>query len=365
MEFGLFSNGERTNKVAADSYDEDLAEIIAADKLGFREAWISEHIGRTKETRVDKLSVADLFITKAAALTKRICLGPGIRPLSIYHPLQVATEVAMCDHLTRGRYLAGFGVGGSAANYLQQRGIGDSDKDTSARPRMHEAVDLILKCWTSPEPFDYDGTFWWGKGINMIPKPFTAPHPRVGLAVSKTMGTAELGGRHGFMPLFSQNDEPDHIRELSDAFVESARDAGRKPERSAIRACRFVWVSESVKKAKEELRPSITSSIELHKREYPQHYRHYLPPSGRVEDVTFDHLVEVGHHFVGDPDTVYDHIKDLYDRSGGFGVLLLVFGKDYGTLRQRVRSMRLFMEHVAPRLKALDPDREGTLEAVF
>ena len=36
MEFGLFSNGERTNRVAADSYDEDLFEIQLADRLGFQ-----------------------------------------------------------------------------------------------------------------------------------------------------------------------------------------------------------------------------------------------------------------------------------------------------------------------------------------
>lgn len=365
MEFGLFSQGERKNKVAADSYDADLFEIMAADKLGYQEAWIAEHIGRTNETRVDKLSAADVFITKAAALTKHIRLGPGIRPLSLYHPLQVAAEAAVCDHLTRGRYMAGFGVGGSAANFLEQRGVADSDKEEFARPRMHEAVDLILRCWTSPQPFDYEGRFWSGKGINVIPKPYQKPHPPVGVAVSKTMGTAEMAGRLGFFPLFSQNDAPEHMRQLSDTFLEAEQEAGRPATRGDIRACRFIWVSDSVKSAKEELRPSITPSIEMHKREYPHYFTHYLPPSGRVDDVTFDHLVDVGHHFVGDPDTVYERIVDLYDRSGGFGVLLLVFGKDYGTLRQRTRSMRMFMENVAPRLKELDPQRERALDAVF
>lgn len=364
MEFGLYSSGERSNKLAADSYDEDLFEIMLADKLGFAEARIAEHIGRTHETRVDKLSVADLLITKAAALTKRIRLGPGIRPLGIYHPVQVATEAALCDHLTRGRYMAGFGVGaGSVGEYLRQRGLADSG--TTARERMHEAVDLILRCWTAEEPFDYEGAFWWGKGINVIPKPYSKPHPAVGVAVSKTMGTVEMAGRLGFAPLFSQNDEPHHLREMSDTFVEAAKAAGRKPSRNDIRVCRVVWVSDTMKKAKDELRPSVGPSIESHKREYPGHYKYYLPQSGRVEDITFDHLVDVGHHFVGDPDTVYQRIKDLYDASGGFGTLLLVVGKDYGTRRQRARSMRMFMENVAPRLKELDPDREGPMAAVY
>jgi phosphoribosylpyrophosphate synthetase len=38
MEFGIFSNGERTNQLAAETYDEDVYEIVTADKLGLKEA---------------------------------------------------------------------------------------------------------------------------------------------------------------------------------------------------------------------------------------------------------------------------------------------------------------------------------------
>src|SRR5216110_2143084 len=85
MDFGLFSNGERTNKLAADTYDEDLYEVMLADRLGFKEAWISEHVGRSTGGRADTLPVADMFIIKAAALTKQIKMGPGVRPIAIYH----------------------------------------------------------------------------------------------------------------------------------------------------------------------------------------------------------------------------------------------------------------------------------------
>src|SRR5262249_28955844 len=111
MRFGLFSNGNRLNQIAKQSYDADLAEIVLADKLGMEEAWISEHGTLVGFQAPDQLPSADLFICKAAALTKRIKMGPGIRALPYYHPLQVATDIAVCDHLTDGRYMAGFGVG--------------------------------------------------------------------------------------------------------------------------------------------------------------------------------------------------------------------------------------------------------------
>jgi len=100
----------------------------------------------------------------------------------------------------------------------------------------------------------------------------------------------------------------------------------------------------------------MTPSIERHKQFFPHHFEHSLPASGRVEDVTFDFLIDSGHYFAGDPDTVYGEIKNFYDESGGIGVLLLLAGKDYGTREQRERSWTMFMDEVAPRLRPLNPD---------
>ena len=85
--------------------------------------------------------------------------------------------------------------------------------------------------------------------------------------------------------------------------------------------------------------------------------QHLVPPGGSNADLTFEKLIDRGFFICGDPDTVYDGIKSLYDEVGGFGTLLLITGKDWGTLEQRTRSMERFMAEVAPRLAKLDPDR--------
>lgn len=358
MEFGIFSNGTRNRAVAADSYDEDLYEIMLVDKLGFQEAWISEHLRGPGGGRRDTLSAADLFICKAAALTKRIRLGPGVRPIAVYHPIQVALEAAVCDHLLRGRYLFGFGVGGPFDDHMTQRGLGDNSV-AARRPRMHEAIELILKCWSTDEPFDYEGEFWQGKNIRVLPKPYTKPHMPVGVASSTTLGTMQLAAANGFIPILSQYDNTEHMHEHAEGYLRTAAEAGRTAKRSDIRACRFVYVSDSVTKAKEELRATITPSVLAHVQEQPRYYQKFLPPSGRTEDITWDHLVDAGFFFVGDPDTVHQRILHHYQESGGYGTLLLVMGKDYGTRRQRSRSLRVFTSEVVPRLRELNPDSNG------
>jgi len=81
MKFGLFSNNRRPLKTLGEAWEEDIFEIVTADGLGFDEAWISEH-----------QTPAELIIAKAAALTKTIRLGSGVRPLGYYHPIQIALE---------------------------------------------------------------------------------------------------------------------------------------------------------------------------------------------------------------------------------------------------------------------------------
>ena len=230
MRFGLFSNGNRNNKVAKLTYDEDLQEIIVADRLGIEECWISEHGTFLAFQSPDQLPCADLFICKAAALTKQIRMGPGIRPLPFFHPLQVATEAAVCDHLTGGRYMAGFGVGINVAKNTQ-RGPMRADP----RVMFREAVDLILKAWTAPEPFDWNGEVWQGKDWHIIPQPMT--ELEVGIACSRTDSTVEFTAEKGFLPLMSWTPTIAQMRGMIDTYLQSPHKrgagAGAQP-----RACR-------------------------------------------------------------------------------------------------------------------------------
>jgi alkanesulfonate monooxygenase SsuD/methylene tetrahydromethanopterin reductase-like flavin-dependent oxidoreductase (luciferase family) len=78
----------------------------------------------------------------------------------------------------------------------------------------------------------------------------------------------------------------------------------------------------------------------------------------KADTVTFDELAEAGVYHLGDPETVAKELKAFYETAGGFGTLLIVTGKKWGTREKVFRSMRLFMEHVAPQLRSLVPARE-------
>ena len=341
MRFGLFSNGQRRNQIAKLSYEDDLQEVILADQLGIEEAWISEHGVFVSFHAPDQLPSADPFICKAAALTKRIKMGPGIRALPYFHPLQVATDAAVCDNLTDGRYMAGFGLGIGDGGGLRGK------LPAPQRVMMREAIDIILKAWSSPAPFDWDGEVWQGKNWTIIPKPLTKPRMDVGIACARTDSTLELAAEKGFFPLMSWTNPSAQLTGMIKTYL-GVPNPDDPPRRSRIRLARFVYVADSLAQAREDLRNADLVPIRSGRR-----LDAFIPPGGTIEDVTINDLIDRGLLFCGEPERVYRQVTELFEEVGGFGTLLLVVGKDWATQEQRAQSMRRFMGEVAPRLEPL------------
>ena len=358
MKLALFSeSGGRGNDTAHVSYAEDLFEIVTADRLGFEEVWVAERGSRSRGQSPDIVSAANLLICKAAAMTERIRLGTGIRPLPYHHPFTVATEATVCDHLTGGRYMLGYGgTHGVYGDHNLQLGI----EPAVQRAMAYEAIDYIMRCFTAEDAFDFDGEFWHGTGINILPKPLQKPYPPIAAACSGSLETIEVAAHNGFIALFGRGGDPAHrIKQMGDCYMEAARGAGRQASRNLFRVVHYVYVSDSVHQAKDELRTTMEPALERQKR--GQHWEglsRWLPEGGTIQDVTFDYLVEAGRYFVGDPDTVYEAIRDFYFASGGFGVLMLLAAQGHTSRDNWERSMELLAEHVMPKLAELDPDRD-------
>ena len=107
MNFGLFMMPLHPPKRSfADSYDRDIELIVQANRLGYHEAWVGEHITEIWENA----PVPELLIAKALALTSRIVLATGVTMLPLHHPVDTAHRIAMLDHMARGRFYWGIGV---------------------------------------------------------------------------------------------------------------------------------------------------------------------------------------------------------------------------------------------------------------
>src|SRR5262249_62000041 len=82
---------------------EDREAIILADQLGFHDAFMGEHLTDACENITNSM----MFQASLIPATKRIKLATGTSNLTQMHPVLIAVQAAMFDHLSEGRFILG------------------------------------------------------------------------------------------------------------------------------------------------------------------------------------------------------------------------------------------------------------------
>jgi alkanesulfonate monooxygenase SsuD/methylene tetrahydromethanopterin reductase-like flavin-dependent oxidoreductase (luciferase family) len=219
MEFGIFNaaciapqyreaHGARSEH---DRIMDELAFIRAADRAGFKYTWASEHHFLTEYSH---LSANESFLAYAAAQTTNIHLGSGIFNLTppVNHPARIAEKVAMLDHLSGGRFEFGTGRGSSTT---EQKGFLIDDQETT-REMVAETLPQIVRMWRD-EDYSYDGRFFSMPERNVLPKPYTKPHPPLWVAAGSP-STFELAARQGLGVLCFAFGKPESFAPLIEQY---------------------------------------------------------------------------------------------------------------------------------------------------
>lgn len=359
MKLGMFSNSARTaRQIPHEDYDADLAEIVLGDRIGFEEAWISEHLGSVFE---GAMTAPELLIAKAAGLTERIRLGSAVRLLPLFSPFDVATQAAVNDNLTHGRYNLGVGSGFPLPENYTRRGI-----DVGERvPRTLESFEFLRRCFSATEPFDFDGEFFTARNVWVTPQPMQDPLP-ICVASSGDMLRVAADGGHGL--LLGHFDPVAKAARSIGEYVDHAEAANVANPRANVRLARLIFVADDADAAEATMRAWVDEDLRLRKAwaaggVAPNPFIAVAEEGETIDDMHFDLLKDRGAFSIGTPDDVVRDLTRLYDDVGGFGTLLYVTGKDIGTWEQRQRSIELFATEVAPHLPSLADDAELSVAA--
>ena len=111
-----------------------------------------------------------------------------------------------------------------------------------------------------------------------------------------------------------------------------------------------------VEQAKKDLRDAVNHEIQFQKARGLASIVKRLMSLPDGQEITFDLFYDAGMFYIGDPDTVAEKLKGFWDEVGGFGTLMYVAGKGWADRERRHRSMKLFMDEVAPKVRHLDAD---------
>jgi alkanesulfonate monooxygenase SsuD/methylene tetrahydromethanopterin reductase-like flavin-dependent oxidoreductase (luciferase family) len=182
MKFGIFYELQLPRPWGPDDerqlVQDALDQVELGDRLGLDYAWAVEHHFLEEYSHC---SASEVFLAAAAARTKRIRLGHGIRQVipNYNHPARTAEAVAMLDLVSNGRAELGIGEG---ATRLELGGFGIPAKEK--RAMALEAAEQIANMMVmSPYP-GYEGRSFTMPCRNVLPKPVQKPHPPMWMACS-------------------------------------------------------------------------------------------------------------------------------------------------------------------------------------
>src|SRR5262245_37086854 len=180
MKFGIFYELQLPKPWAADDerqlVQDALAQVELADRIGIDYAWAVEHHFLEEYSHC---SASEVFLAAAAARTKRIRLGHGIRQViaNYNHPARTAEAVAMLDLISNGRADLGIGEG---ATRLELGGFDIPAKEK--RAMALEAAEQIANMMVMTPYPGFEGRSFKMPCRNVLPKPTQKPHPPMWMA---------------------------------------------------------------------------------------------------------------------------------------------------------------------------------------
>src|SRR5438093_3737748 len=212
--------------------EETLREAALADELGADVIWLAEH-------HFDGISVYADPIALAGALAgslRHAGIGFAVVQTALHHPIRLAEQMTLLDHLLKGRLIVGLGRG-SSYNIYDYQGFGIDHHEAQAR--LDEAEAIMLRAWTEGE-FTHDGRFWQLKVPMLRPRPYTKPHPLVIRGSSGDASLVELA--HQDRPFLMNVQSLETTRRRVALYRDTMRQAGHDEAAVAANlAASWVW----------------------------------------------------------------------------------------------------------------------------
>jgi alkanesulfonate monooxygenase SsuD/methylene tetrahydromethanopterin reductase-like flavin-dependent oxidoreductase (luciferase family) len=228
-------------------YRQSLAQVEAAERLGFDSIWLTEH-HFTDDGYLPALMPAAAAI---AARTTRVTIGTFVLLAPFWHPLKLAEDAAFVDVVSGGRLRLGIGLG-----YRAEEFEGFGIQRAQRLSRTLETIEILKRAWTG-DRFSFEGKYFKFREARVLPPPVSRPHPELlwGAGAAKSirraaeldLGFACVGGR----------------REIG-IYLEALKASGKDPARYSIVNSRVVYVADSEEHAWSDTRDALMYQAELY-----------------------------------------------------------------------------------------------------
>ncbi|ALG86087.1 LLM class flavin-dependent oxidoreductase [Gordonia phthalatica] len=355
----------KPEKVTAD-FRSALDELMFAARLGFDGLAVTEH----GQSSYDMAPNPNIIEAAVAYATEVEGIDTAIYPLGrslgkSKEPLRAAEELAMIDQMSNGRLMSGFPVG-----LAYDANINNGVPPAQTRLRFDENLELVLKAWSEPDAFAWNGRYAQHPAVNIWPRPVQQnPLPPVwitGIGNPRTMQFT-LDREFGFN-YFGWFGLKVAGRRIFDRFWETVEQSAKEANPYRLGFMQTVCVAETDAKAEklfaehaEYFFQKGIGSIPMHRLALPggidiRGVEAIMRDPGdfgiytRMKTASFADLMDAGSIVCGSPDTVAETLA-AHAREYRIGNLhaMLQFGSMPHELAKD--NISLFASEVMPRLK--------------
>jgi len=357
---GVIFQGQGEGRTDRNVYRNELRLGDLAEPLGFESLWGVEHHFTDYTMCPDVMQ----YLTYFAGRTERIQLGSMVVVLPWHHPVRVAEQVIVLDHLSNGRVILGIGRG---LGRVEFEGFGVAQEDS--RAIFVESAQMLLAALEQGY-CEYDGKFVKQVRRDLRPRPFKSFRGRI-YAAAVSPESAEIMARLGIgILIIPQKPWEMVVKELNDyRTVFSAVNGVDAPppivagwtlcDTNAARA------EENARRYIGEYYRSVIRHYELigdhlttmrGYEAYKATQERISQPGGADESIEFF----LGLQTWGTPEQCYEKIVDRIERTGGetFTGVFSFGGMPYEIAEE---SLRLFASEVMPELSRRLPREDQLL----
>ena len=369
-----FSNSHFDPKLASEMYNSYLDEYEFSEEMGFDGLMLNEH-HNTPTCLGATMNIEAAILARITKKPKIVLLG---NPLPIFdNPIRLAEELAEIDMISRGRLVSGF-----------VRGTGVESLATNTNPlfnreRFEEAHDLVIKTWTTPGPFRWEGKHYQFRVVNPFEVPLQKPHPPIWIPGTGSPETLVWCAEHRYPYIFLETDQ-ESTQDMMTIYSETAREHGYEPGPEHFGYLIRIHVQDTDEKAQEVGKGFLVGNVGVGRVPMPPDYMtpvgyssrdaRYLRlrerirsdpfrlgggGGGSIDTATYEAILESNRMIIGSPETVVRKLREVLSRVRP-GILGVWTNDGSMGHEDSMRCLELMGQEVLPALREIGEELELT-----
>ncbi|HEY6753205.1 MAG TPA: LLM class flavin-dependent oxidoreductase [Pseudolabrys sp.] len=329
MRFGLFCSPKADKPgfgpETGQGFFEFLDFNVEAEALGLYSSFSVEH----HFSGWNQVSSTLMLLAALAMRTTTLRLGTAVIVPPWHNPVLLAEDAATLDLLSAGRLDLGIGKG-----YRHSEFKGFQIAPEEAEARFEEAVEVMVRAWTTRERFSHKGRFWHFEDIVVEPPPSQSPHPPLWVAAGNPDSIRRAATR-GFKLILDQYASPATLGERIAVYKAQRETSGFGFDPMQVAVARQLYVAkDKADKDAALLRQAEYTKRTINASRHPtakagSHVLAYADRAGATEE----------NALFGTPEEIVRMIETLRD-NGVFYLLLTIAGG--------VDQLRRFAREIMP-----------------